>query len=477
MTLKYGIGIVIFFSLAAVSLVYKRQLRKKMNSKYKCLKVLFGLSMIIVDIFPKRLWKNNLHLNRAFKELKVKENIEKEKYEYAVEKVSISLVILLGSLVIGLGCSLNEGQIKKISSLTRKKDVIAEYSFVAMDQKGNKKDVSIEVQKKELTQKEKEKAIEKSKKLLIKKVLGKNKSTDYISSDLKFVNKIGSHDIDVSWSISDKEIIDYDGRIADDVPKEGVIVTITATLMLDDMKEDYIFPVHIYPKKDYDVEASLQNYVDNNEKGNVKVDLPAKIGNKVYSYIERKDNFAIWIFPMGIIISIAIYFLKDKDLDSKLDNRKRQMIKDYPEIVSKILVFYSAGLSMKSSFARISTIYRNQKKDKDNFFRYAYEEIEIAEKKMNSGISEVKAISEFGQRSGIHSYIKLANIIEQNVKRGSNNMIVALKEELNNATMEKKNTVLKEGTEIATKLLGPMILMLIISIVIIMAPALLSIKI
>ena len=54
--------------------------------------------------------------------------------------------------------------------------------------------------------------------------------------------------------------------------------------------------------------------------------------------------------------------------------------------------------------------------------------------------------------------------------------IDALKSEVNSAVNTRKNNVLKEGSEISTKLLGPMIVMLIISIVIIMVPAFLSIN-
>ena len=55
-------------------------------------------------------------------------------------------------------------------------------------------------------------------------------------------------------------------------------------------------------------------------------------------------------------------------------------------------------------------------------------------------------------------------------------MVYALKSEVNSAVNTRKNSILKEGSEISTKLLGPMVIMLIISIVIIMVPAFLSIN-
>ena len=41
---------------------------------------------------------------------------------------------------------------------------------------------------------------------------------------------------------------------------------------------------------------------------------------------------------------------------------------------------------------------------------------------------------------------------------------------------ERKNTALKRGSEISTKLLGPMTVMLIVALVILMVPALMSIN-
>ena len=60
------------------------------------------------------------------------------------------------------------------------------------------------------------------------------------------------------------------------------------------------------------------------------------------------------------------------------------------------------------------------KKQKKKDIHFAYEEMDIAITKMNSGVSETTAIAEFGDRCGIHCYIKLANIIEQNLRNQTN---------------------------------------------------------
>ena len=65
-------------------------------------------------------------------------------------------------------------------------------------------------------------------------------------------------------------------------------------------------------------------------------------------------------------------------------------------------------------------------------------------------------------------------LIEQNIRRGTKELSLVLKSELKEAMNEKKNNMLKQGGQISTKLLGPMVIMLMIAIVIIMVPAFMS---
>jgi pantetheine-phosphate adenylyltransferase len=125
---------------------------------------------------------------------------------------------------------------------------------------------------------------------------------------------------------------------------------------------------------------------------------------------------------------------------------------------------------------RIVRQYEDEKKKNPKEYHYAYEELKMATVKMKSGVSEINAINQYGERCGLHNYIKLANIIEQNIRRGTGELSFALENELNRALVERKNTALKRGSEISTKLLGPMTVMLIVALVILMVPALMSIN-
>ena len=84
---------------------------------------------------------------------------------------------------------------------------------------------------------------------------------------------------------------------------------------------------------------------------------------------------------------------------------------------------------------------------------------------------------EFGERCGQQNYMKLAGIIEQNQRRGTRELLVALQAEQRSALSEKKNRALRMGSEISTKLLGPMIIMLVVTMVIVVVPSFLSMSI
>lgn len=470
----YLAGLIILLLFLLITCRYRSKDVKKLDSKKHKLKILYPSSLWLVDRLPKRLVGGNAKVNRELKELSLKEDIKGERNLYMAGKMSIAILVLFAGLVIGLGISIgNPKSMQQVDKVQRKKSS-ATYNFVAKNGK-TENNISLDVAAKKRTKSETYKAIDKGKKLLVKKMLAKNQSVNKVNSHVDLVNSIGKEDIKVFWGIDNTDILGYDGEIGKDVPKEGVLVKLTATMELDKTTEDYQFSVKVFPKKkSSNLQGYLQKHIDEKDITKKEVKLPKKIGGKEYKYYVRNTNYALWIFPLALVLAVVLFILKDRDLDKEIEDRQKQMLRDYPNIVSKLLIYFGAGLSIKSAFERIV---REYKRIKNKDVHFAYEEMDIAITKMNSGVSETTAIAEFGDRCGIHCYIKLANIIEQNLRRGSKDMVYALKTEVNSAVNTRKNNILKEGSEISTKLLGPMVIMLIISIVIIMVPAFLSINI
>ena len=67
--------------------------------------------------------------------------------------------------------------------------------------------------------------------------------------------------------------------------------------------------------------------------------------------------------------------------------------------------------------------------------------------------------------------MKFSTLLSQNIRKGSNDLLYVLRQEADNAFVERKNVAKKLGEEAGTKLLLPMMMMLCIVMVIIMIPA------
>lgn len=71
----------------------------------------------------------------------------------------------------------------------------------------------------------------------------------------------------------------------------------------------------------------------------------------------------------------------------------------------------------------------------------------------------------------MQAYIKLSTLLSQNLRKGSNELMKMLHQEVAEAFEQRKNLAKKLGEEAGTKLLVPMMIMLCVVMVIIMVPA------
>lgn len=92
-------------------------------------------------------------------------------------------------------------------------------------------------------------------------------------------------------------------------------------------------------------------------------------------------------------------------------------------------------------------------------------------RQLQNGGSPGKAFGEFGRRIGLHSYMKLGNLLEQNIRKGTKGLGELLQAEVYQALEERSHQIRRRGDEISTRLLIPMFMMFGVVIVIILIPA------
>lgn len=335
--------------------------------------------------------------------------------------------------------------------------------------------IEIPVSKRVYSNEEVKEAMKKGMDEILKILPGENTSLQNIITDLNPVSELSDLGLSLKWDFGDGDIIDIQGKVDNENLSESVDIDIGVTLSYESYEESYVIPARVMPKPltaDESLIKRFKDYIsvaDKKSVGESGFYLPESFeGKKLVYHLEDGMNFhLIWI--MGIIVAILLY-LREKDNDrQKLEKKKRELLKDYPDIVSKLIVFIGAGLSVRQSWEGIVKDYESENKEK----RYAYEEMAKSLARLKTGTQENVVYKEFGRSCLLRQYMKLASLLEQNRKSGISTLSTLLGMESQSAWEERLNLAKREGEELNTKLLLPLFMMLLIVMMMIIVPALL----
>ena len=335
--------------------------------------------------------------------------------------------------------------------------------------------IEIPVSKRVYSNEEVKEAMKKGMDEILKILPGENTSLQDITTDLNPVSELSDLGLGVKWDFGDGDIIDIQGKVDNENLGESVDIDIGVTLSYESYEESYVIPARVVPKPmsaDESLIKRFKDYIsaaDKKSAGESGFYLPESFeGKKLVYHLEDGMNFhLIWI--MGIIVAILLY-LREKNNDrQKLEKKKRELLKDYPDIVSKLIVFIGAGLSVRQSWEGIVKDYESENKEK----RYAYEEMAKSLARLKTGTQENVVYKEFGRSCLLRQYMKLASLLEQNRKSGISTLSTLLGMESQSAWEERLNLAKREGEELNTKLLLPLFMMLLIVMMMIIVPALL----
>jgi preprotein translocase subunit YajC len=417
-------------------------------------------------------------------------NLEKcsyyKAYTYVVSKLTISFVAFFIITLMGYVKCINDtfSYNRNIKSITRSeyRGGDRKYRLNVIFDNGSSESLNVILPERKYTEKEIFEIFEENYEKIIKEVLDENISTDNVTNNLNFISNYGDI-INIQWNVEDNNYIDYSGCIKwDDIYKNNLLrnieINIEMILSIGDVSKLYEVPININAgsrlKKDI-VLDEINDYINEYSEYDKDVILPDSLDNESVMYVDKREKATLVYAFFAIIIGIIIYIIKNRELQNTIKKRNEQLESDYVFIISKIAILHSAGMTILSAWDKIIDDYNAGLNDEGK--RYAYEEMKIARQKIKNGASELSSYVEFGRRCGLHSYIKLGNLLEQNVRKGTKGLKEMLEQEVNEAYENRKVRARKKGDEAGTKLLIPMIIMLVISMIMIIVPEFMSVNI
>lgn len=338
-------------------------------------------------------------------------------------------------------------------------------------------EIEIPVSHREYSDEEIGEVFERSMQYLEENILNGNPSLQEIGSDLSLIGFIKEYGIRVMYSSEDPDLIDAFGTVYNEDLKEGVDTSLKISLTDRKHKADYIMDLRILPRQYTKEERRRKLFQESLKELDKKTiceegyPLPKSWEGKALSYRQKsaKDYNILWM--LGIFAAVLLYLREFIEAKGRRESRSRQMMIDYPDIVSKLMVFIGAGLSIRSAWENIVADY-----EREGVKRHAYEEMAAALGKLKTGMHEARVYRDFGRSCGLKQYMKLASLLEQNRKTGVANLKTILGMETAGAWEERINMARRAGEEASTKLLLPLFIMLGIVMAMIMIPAMMAFK-
>ena len=306
-----------------------------------------------------------------------------------------------------------------------------------------------------------------------------NPSLMEVHENLVLPKRIEEMGIRLKWYSSDPELLNASGVLRSQVnePQEVVL-----HVQLSDgiHRADYELPVRVVPRERTGKERLLESFAqviqkeDRMQQKQEHLVLPSEYEGRTLRYRTEQDRGYAVLPLLGILLAVIWPARHQSEIRKQERKREQELLLDYAELVSKLMIFTGAGMNVRNAWGRMVTDYETALQQGRTKRRIAYEEMQQTHYQIQNGMSESNAYREFGRRCRLQPYLKLSSLLEQNRRSGTKDLRAILEMELADAFEMRKNLARRMGEEAGTKLLLPLFLMLGIIMVMIMVPAMMT---
>lgn len=339
--------------------------------------------------------------------------------------------------------------------------------------------VELEVSPKQYDKNQIETIFEEVYESVIDTMKAENESLSHITKNLYLPSASDKYPVTIEWYSDNYEVIDDEGRVYNTEFETGQTQTAEMTMIMTYGKYRCEYTVEVVvceaefqssKEKEASIVSALTKLEQDLEQDCIK--LPDTIHGMKVTYEYANDKKSDLTGLIGLALIPLLLYLRNKERCMKENKkRKEQMSYDYAEVISKLVLLAGAGMTIRKAWEKIAADYQ---KNRCNKKRYVYEEMVRACEEMNAGISERSVYERFAKRCDTKEYLKLASLLSQNVKKGTNDILKLLEKESKEAFELHKNLAKRKGEEAGTKLLFPMIIMLAVVMAMLMFPAIMS---
>lgn len=289
--------------------------------------------------------------------------------------------------------------------------------------------------------------------------------------------------VEARWSFDPFGVIDADGNIREEaISSEGEMMQAQVTLHCGEYEKIFCFPFQLFPKEPTTEETYLElleEYLQMQKdiEGIGWIELPTQLGESTVQWSEKREYITPQIFILELVTAILIWVASKRKGMQDEQKKIAQQEREYPDIVNQLSLLLGAGMTTRQAWNRVAAQYTFKRKNGMTEENVVYEAVCRLNRRFLEGETERNVYQQFSQEVSASCYHKLLRILLGSSEKGTQGICVRLEEESRVAYEQRIAQAKKQGEEASTKMLLPLMLMLIIVMGIVMLPALIEFQI
>lgn len=305
-------------------------------------------------------------------------------------------------------------------------------------------------------------------------VQGENESFARVTEAMFFPDTLPATGGEIYWTTDAPWLVTSEGEVLNGDLAAPEEVKITAEIFYGSESRYFSEVVTVYPAvytgeeellRAAQRELSVQEEKSRTEERFI---LPETIlGYRLEQVKTQGFSAGAFLALLAIVIPLLLYSGYFSSLDTRRKERKEQAGSCYMEFVTKLSLLLAAGISVRQAFLRLTEEYEK------NYgpHHVLAEELKVTKQELENGRSETVVYEDFGRRIGVLAYRRMASLLTQSVSRGVQGMRNLLLQEAKEVMAQERANIRQKGEQAGTKLLLPMMGLLILVFAILLVPA------
>lgn len=288
--------------------------------------------------------------------------------------------------------------------------------------------------------------------------------------------------VEAEWMFEPHGLIDSEGNIQKDQLEEETVVHAYVGLSCGNYEKTYSFAFTLKPpvlSEEEKAKIAIENWINNQMslEGKASIQLPKEINGQKVIWSQKKEYRTPKILLLELAAILLLWIITRRKRIQDEQRRIQKMEREYPEVVNQLSLLLGAGMTTRQAWAKLVEQYQFKRKEGMIPQMEVYEAIVRMNRRLCEGESERAVYQQFSQEIPAICFHKLMRILLGSLEKGTQGISARLEEEGRIAYEQRIQQAKKLGEEASTKMLLPLLLMMVIVMGIVMLPALIEFQI